>query len=351
MSSPFIGDLDDWSGRKLESWAKPGDAVMNKIKVIGLGALNIDHIYNVERILIDGEAVVEKTGCFPGGSAANTVYGLARLGIGTMFAGAVGDDDEGRLIINDFKKAGVDTNPIVIKKGAKTGSTLCLSDRSGKRSIYITPGANSLMNNDDLNPVYVNEATLLHLSSFVDDSQFRLSIELVKKLAPSVRLSFSPGELYVTRGLKDLAPIMARTDILFINRSEVERLTGKDFKNGAESCRRHGCRIVVVTLGKDRDSADSASSSAVCYIINADDKYLVESPDNMETIAMDTTGAGDAFAAGFLYGLLKNKGLEECGRMGDITARFCIDEFGARQGLPTPTRLAQKYSELYKERL
>lgn len=324
---------------------------MNNIKVIGLGALNIDHIYKAKRILDDGEAVAEEVGYFSGGSAANTIYGLARLGIGTGFTGAVGDDDEGRLIIDDFKKVGVNTSQITVKQGVKTGSTLCLSDRSGKRSIYVIPGANSLLSDDDLGSAHINRVNLLHLSSFVNDRQFRLSLDLVNRLAPSVRLSFSPGELYVARGLKALVPILARTDILFTNRNEVQKLTSEDFNKGAEVCRQQGCRVVVVTLGKGKGLTGDKALSAVCYIRDAGVEYLVEPVNRAETIAVDTTGAGDAFAAGFLYGLLNDKGLKECGRLGDITARFCISKFGARQGLPTPTQLTQKYFELYKEHL
>ncbi len=325
--------------------------MLNKIEVIGLGALNIDHIYKVERILDDGEAVVEEVGYFTGGSAANTIYGLAKLEIVTGFTGAIGDDDEGRLIIGDFEKVGVDTSQIVVKRGVKTGSALCLSERSGKRSIYVIPDANSLLTEHDLDPAYINRANLLHLSSFVDNRQFRLSLELVNKLAPSVRVSFSPGELYVARGLKALAPILARTGILFINRNEVKKLTGEDFNKGAKACIEQGCRVVVVTLGRAKGLTGDKASSAVCYIRDAGSEYLIEPVNRAETIAIDTTGAGDAFAAGFLYGLLNDKGLKECGRLGDITARFCIGKFGARQGLPTPTQLAQKYFELYKERL
>jgi ribokinase len=322
---------------------------MNRIDVIGVGALNVDHIYKVECIIGDGEAVADEAGCFPGGSAANTVYGLAKLGIGTAFTGAVGDDDEGRLIKDDCKSADVDIRQIVVKQGAKTGATLCLSTPSGERSIYVVPGANSLLSYDDLDLAIINQANILHLSSFVDDSQFQLSLELVNKLAPSVRLSFSPGELYVARGLGTLAPMLARTDILFINRSEMERLTGKDFKNGAEVCQKQGCKTVVVTLGKGKGLTKDNSLPAVCYIADADREYLVRPASYEETIAVDTTGAGDAFAAGFLYGLLDNRGLEECGRLGGITAQFKIAKIGARQGLPNSTQLAQKYSELYKE--
>jgi sugar/nucleoside kinase (ribokinase family) len=66
---------------------------------------------------------------------------------------------------------------------------------------------------------------------------------------------------------------------------------------------------------------------------------------------MDTIGAGDAFACGFLYGVVNSKGLEECGRLGDIVAQFSISQTGARKGLPTLKQLASRYLELYQKKL
>ena len=118
---------------------------MNHLEVIGLGALNIDHIYQVERIIEDGETDVKDLASFPGGSAANTIYGLARRGISTSFIGAVGDDAEGKLLRRELKKAGVDAAQVRVKLGVKTGSTLCIGDELGRRSIYVLPGANNLL--------------------------------------------------------------------------------------------------------------------------------------------------------------------------------------------------------------
>ena len=80
----------------------------NNIEVVGLGALNIDYLYQVERILDDGEAVIDEAKSSPGGSAANTIYGLAKLGVKAGFTGVVGDDAEGRVLLEDFQRAGVD---------------------------------------------------------------------------------------------------------------------------------------------------------------------------------------------------------------------------------------------------
>jgi len=316
------------------------------IEVIGLGALNIDHIYKVERILEDGEALVLDAGSFPGGSAANTIYGLAKLGVKTGFCGVVGDDDYGKILLQDFQKVRVNTSTIKVKRGAKTGSVLCLSDKLGRRSLYVLPGANNQLTIADLDLAYLNQAKMLHLSSFADNAQFEVLLQLMDKLDLTAKLSFAPGALYAVKGLKALAPILNRTYILFINQSEMQQLTGKDVITGAESCLRQGCQRVVVTLGTGQKLK---KATAIGYIRDSENEYVIK-PRGIGA-GMDTTGAGDAFAAGFLYGLLKGKGLEECGRLGNIVAQFCIAKMGAREGLPTLDELAQRYQELYNQRL
>ena len=305
---------------------------MYSMRVVGLGALNIDNIYQVERILDDGEAVVNESISSPGGSAANTIYGLARLGVNTGFAGVIGDDAEGKILLRDFQKIGVDTSQIRVKRRARTGSVVCLSDSLGKRSLYVLPGANNLLTMDDLDLSYINRAKMLHISSFADDRQFKISLELTDRLDLSVKVSFAPGALYAAKGLKALAPILARTYVLFINQNEMQQLTGKDFKTGAEVCLKLGCEIVVVTLGK---GASFKTIMATSYIRNSQREHVIE-PVNKEIISdRDTIGAGDAFATGFLYGLLNGKGLEECGQLGDIAAQFSTTKMGASEGLTT----------------
>ena len=320
---------------------------MNHPEVIGLGALNMDNIYRVERILEDGETVVKESASFPGGSAANTIYGLAKLGVSTGFIGVVGDDAEGKSLLRDFQNVEVDTARIKIKPKLKTGSALCLSDELDRRSIYVLPGANNLLTMNDLDFNYINQAKLLHVSSFVDDTQFKVLLELMDKLGSSTQLSFSPGVLYSSKGLEALKPILARTGVLFINRSEMRQLTDDEVTSGAELCRAQGCNVVVVTMGK---GVLYQSVEAVCYIMSEENEYLVEAAQP-DARSLDTTGAGDAFAAGFLYGLLNEKNLEECGRLGDIVAQFSITQLGARQGLPTLDELAQRYQQLYSQQL
>ena len=329
---------------------------MSNIEVVGLGALNIDYLYKVEHILDDGEAVVSESISSPGGSAANTIYGLAKLGVNTGFTGVVGDDAEGKIPIQDFQKVGADISQIRVKHGVKTGSVLCLGDRLGKRSLYVIPGANNRLTIDDLDLNYINQARVLHLSSFADARQFKVLLKLVERLDLSTRVTFAPGSLYAVKGLKTLNPILDRTHVLFINQNEIQQLTGKDVTSGAESCLKQGCRTVVVTFGRGTKlelgkGTGRRTVIAVGYIRDTENEYMIEASNQNRVAEKDTTGAGDAFATGFLYGLLKGKELEECGRLGDIVAQFSITRVGAREGLPTLNELAQRYRELYTSSL
>jgi ribokinase len=316
------------------------------IEVIGLGAPNIDCLYRVPRILTDGEAVVDEFSLAPGGSAANTIYGLARLGITTSFIGAIGDDQGGRTLLQDFEAVGVDTQHIKVEPQAKTGSVLCLSDKQAGRALYVSPGANNLLGTEDIDVNYINRATVLHLSSFAHGAQFDLQLKLIQGLDPSVKISFAPGALYAARGLPALAPLLKKTHILFINRDELRQLTGEELEKGVQLCLERGCRIVAVTLGEGQ--VVKGESRAVCYLVTGKKEYLIESQQASEV--MDTTGAGDAFAAGFLYGWLKGKDPQQCGYLGDLMASFCIAHTGARAGLPAPTELARRYKKLYGQR-
>jgi len=301
---------------------------MNKIQIVGVGALNIDHIYKVASILDDGEAVVESAESFPGGSAANTIYGLGKLGIAAGFVGAVGGDAEGTVLLRDFEGVGVDTSRIKIKPGARTGQVIALSDSRGKRSLYVLPGANNQLTAKDIEPAYINGAKILHLSSFASDKQFKISLELAARLAASVMLSFAPGALYATKGLYVLAPILRRSYILFINKDELRQLTGEGVIKGAARCLQEGCRGVAVTLGGGARIKNVTASS---YIRDAKNEYIIKPQDT--GASTDTTGAGDAFAAGFLAGMVQGWDLEKTGRFANAVGALCTLAIGTTAGI------------------
>ncbi len=322
---------------------------MTALELVGFGAMNMDCLCQVDEIVVDGEQLVTDIMSLPGGSAANTVYALAKLGIKAGFVGAVGGDEDGKKLLKDLRSVSVDTTQIRVKQKTKTGSTICLSDKLGRRAIYVSPGANSLLVPEDVQLTYLNQARLVHLSSFVDDEQFNLQVSVIKQLKDSVKVSLAPGMFYAAKGLKGLAPLLEKTHIVFLNRHEIIRLTGKDFDSGAKDCLKLGCHIVVVTLGEGLSTDQARTVTA--HIYEAGKKWEIDSEAQGGDYKLETTGAGDAFAAGFLFGFLKEKALLKCGLLGDIMACFAIRAPGARKGLPTLAQLSQSYSERCGEQL
>jgi ribokinase len=305
------------------------------IEVIGFGALNLDRLYIVDKILLNGEGPVTSLSLSPGGSAANTIFALAKLGVKTGFIGAVGGDEEGKHLVQNLAQIGVDTQYIKVKKG-KTGEVVGLVDGKGHRALYVLPGANNLLLLEDIDLNYILQAKFLHLSSFVHDQQFLIQREVVNRLPHSVKISFAPGMLYAIKGLSSLSPLLKRTYILFINAQELKMLTGEGLVDGAKRCFEGGARLIVVTLGGGRWA---------CLIYDGEREYKIP-PRYKPKEVKDTTGAGDAFAAGFLFGLLKDMKIEECALLGEIMASFSLSQMGACSNLPTAEELWREYRSL-----
>jgi ribokinase len=300
-----------------------------RFDVICFGALNMDKLYRVNRIAREEEeSFITDFKEKPGGSAANTAAGLARLGLKVGFIGKVAKDREGKLLLKDFEDEKVDTTGIVVSKSGRSGVVMGYVDKKGDRALYVDPGVNDSLEFEEIDLEYAESTDLLHLTSFVADKPFQAQIELLKHLS-DVKISFDPGELYARRGLVSLKPIIERSFVMFPNENEVKLLTGKSYEKGSEILLDEGVSIVVVTLGRRG-----------CYVTNGREAHLVE-PCEVEVI--DTTGAGDAFCAGFLYGLMKNKDLHECGKLGNFVASRCLQKVGAREGLPRISTLESSF--------
>jgi ribokinase len=295
---------------------------MKQFDVIGFGALNVDKLFKVDKIAAaEEESFIENCLEACGGSAANTAIGLARLGCKTGFIGKVACDKEGTLLLEDFRKEGVDTSGVIRAKSGKSGSVLGFVDKDGARALCIDSGVNDTIKLGEVDAAYAAKAQFLHLTSFVGETSFRTQQKLLAALPESVKVSFDPGILYAKRGLAQLGPIIKRTYVLMPNVVELELLTGeKDYCKGADALIGRGARIVAVKLGGDG-----------CYVTDGRERHLIEA---FKVKVVDTTGAGDAFCAGFLYGLLCGKSLGECGRLGNFAASRCAMKMGARTGLP-----------------
>jgi len=299
--------------------------------VIGLGALNVDLIYEVEDLASLGiERGRERLGSYEefsdlleflknkgklrvksgGGSAANTIYALGRMGFSCGYLGKIGRDEEGIFLLNQFEEVGVDTAKI--KQNRKSGICLILLDKSKDRSIIILANANDTLSYSEFDIDYINKAQFLHMSSFVG----RIPFEAQKLVATKtkVKISFNPGEPHATKGIKELVPILERSSILFLSQGEAEILTGQNYKKGARRLLDYGIEIIACTLG-GRGS----------YVLSRKEELEVP-PEKLK--AVDTTGAGDVYAAGFLAGLLKKLPLFECARLATRAAAQSIKGYG-----------------------
>lgn len=298
---------------------------------VGLGALNLDIIYRIKlnylpqikkgmerkiepqelplikKVLKERGELVVKSG---GGSAANTIYALSKMGFSCGFIGRVGKDEAGDFLLEDLKKAGVDTAK-VLREG-ETGICFILVDKKGERSVLVLPGTNDnlLLHQVDVN--YINSAKILHTTSFIGETSFQTQKKTI--LETKIPLSFDPGEPHATRGWRQLLPIIKKSRLLFSTGREIELITGQTLKEGARRILREGPEIVVCKLG-DKGSR----------IVSGLGEVFISAP---KVRSLDTTGAGDVYAAGFLAGLLNNLSLPECGKLGTNAACISVTGFG-----------------------
>lgn len=302
---------------------------MSRFDVVGFGALNVDKLFKVNRLAAkEEESFITDFAETCGGSAANTVVGLARLGYRVGFVGKVASDREGKMLLEEFRREGVDTKGVAAAKQGRSGTVMGFVDENGERALYIDPGVNDQVEFNEKIKRYVSQTMFLHLTSFVGEESFRTQKRILEAISEDVRVSFDPGALYARKGLAALGSIVNRAFVLMPNAGELELLTGiADYRKGAEAMLKRGVKVVAVKLG-----------SRGCYVTDGRHSHNLEA---FKVSVVDTTGAGDAFCAGFLYGLIRHKSLEECGRTGNFVASRCTTKMGARVGLPTLEDLAK----------
>ncbi|MBM4241255.1 MAG: carbohydrate kinase family protein [Euryarchaeota archaeon] len=306
---------------------------MIEFDVVGFGALNVDKLYSVNKIAYEDEEsyiLGFQESC--GGSAANTIIGLSRLGLHTGFIGKVSKDRDGNLLIKNLVKEKVDTRGIIVSKEGKSGKVLGFVDLEGQRALYVDPGVNDLIKTHEIKSEYLSNSKILHLTSFVGKSikaQKNL-INKINKISKDVTITLDPGRLYTEKGPDYIKDILKRTNIILLNEKELENLTTNE--NEYKSCEEkakilleYGINIVVVKSGERG-----------CYITDGEENHFIEA---FKAVCVDTTGAGDAFNAGFLYSFIKGKNLRECCEIGNFVAACCIQKYGTINGLPEISNL------------
>jgi ribokinase len=318
--------------------------------VIGIGALNLDLLYEVEtlaalrkqgwplqagreqsltpvefrRLLQELESEGTLRFRSGGGSAANTIVALARMGFQTGFVGRVGADEEGAFIISEMK--GVDLAQV--KAGGASGICLVVLDNRRDRTLVLQPNANDDLAFEDLAIPYLSKARYLHLSAFVGDGPFAAQQRLMETLPARVKVSLDPGELYAKRGKEAILPLIQRSSILFATDHEICMLMGTpDY--------RAGCKEIAL-LGPDTVVCKRGAQGAYLFSSEGEAEFRPQT----ETEVVDNTGAGDVYNAGFLAGLLQGRSLTACLAFAHALAAKSLGGYG-RQRYPDAADLRE----------
>jgi sugar/nucleoside kinase (ribokinase family) len=304
--------------------------------VVGCGALNMDYFFRLDHIAPGTRGTLQSARICPGGSSADTIYALAKLELNVGFVGVVGDDERGLSIIEDMRRVGVDTSRIATKMMTQSGSVLVLSDRKGHHSAYVLPGANELMARADIDMAFACNAKFLHLSSFEGAKQMALQLDMAD-CATSTKISLTLGKVYARLGLGSLVPLLRKVHVLFLDSERLKVLTGQDVEHGAKVCQSYGAKIVAVTLGGGVSRKDGL---AIAYVLDGNEgRYIVA--DDSQTSPAYGESPVSAFAAGFLFGLVKGKPMSACALLGHSVAKFTHIGQAARDGLPSLDELAR----------
>ncbi len=295
-----------------------------KFDIIGWGALNVDRLCKVNEFAPeDGETFIYEETKSCGGSASNTIIGTAKLGLNAGYIGKIGKDSNGKMMKEYLEKNNVNTDHLIESKG-ETGEVIGFVDNEGNRKLYVTPKINDKISNDEINRNYILNTEILHLTSFVglnpNDPSITTQFELLEEISSKVTVSFDPGMLYVNKGKEFMDKLISYTDILLINETELLITTGEtEFRKAVETI---APKVEILVVKR---------STKGSFIKRQDEEYNI---GIFEVNAIDTTGAGDAYNAGFLYAYLKGYSLEESGIIGSYVAAQSTTQTGATEAIP-----------------
>jgi ribokinase len=309
------------------------DVISIILDAVGFGALNLDRLYRVNKIAgEDEESYITNVHESCGGSAANTIIGLARLGLSTGFLGKVAMDRPGKLLLENLENEGVDTGGVIKKSNSRSGTVQGFVDPEGQRALYVDPGVNDDIKSKEINLEYIASTRLIHLTSFVGKS-IQVQKEFLESIPETVTVSIDPGMIYAEKGIKTLEKLLERTDILLLNQKELEILMPHQEKeeDKMKALLDFGLEILVVKQGQNG-----------CTVTDGDELYCL---DAFKVNCQDTTGAGDAFNTGFLYGYLTGKSIKRSANMGNYVASYCVKMPGAISGLPFLSQIISKYPD------
>ena len=313
---------------------------MTEFDVVGIGNAIVDILAHTDdafleahdltkgaMTLIDAEQATRLYGAMgpaveiSGGSAANTMTGIAALGGKAAFIGKVRDDQLGEVFAHDIKAAGVAFMTPPALEGLPTARSMILVTPDAQRTMNTFLGVAGALTKADINEPAIKAAHITYLEGYLWDAPeakeaFRLAVQVAQGAGRQVALTLSDA-FCVERFRAEFRALASDVDILFANEAELMSLYEvEDFDAGLQHIRATGTLAALTRSEKGS------------VIVRGDEIHVIDAEPDVKLV--DTTGAGDQFAAGFLAGLAQNRPLAECGRMGSIAAAEVISHFGAR---------------------
>ena len=250
-----------------------------------------------------------------GGSAANTIHGLAKLGIETGFVGTVGEDRWGDLFRNDMESHKID--PVLFISNSESGRAVALISPDSERTFATYLGAAAELNPEQITLELFSGYNIFHMEGYLVQNHdlVRKAFQLAKQGNLKISLDLASYNI-VDENLDFLREVTAQyVDILFANEEEAKSFTGK-LPDEALNEMSEMCEIAVVKTGK--------SGSLVRR------QHEIHRIGILKVESIDTTGAGDLYASGFLYGLVNDLPLDKCGEIAAMLSGKVIEVIGAK---------------------
>ncbi len=258
----------------------------------------VDYIHLIDEFPVrGGHAVVKQTYKMPGGAGANVAHNLANLGVDSVIFTALGKDDDAEFFIANTK-----ARVVASRTDEYTGKVDVFVDRDGERTFFVYPNAAGKPYID------VEPADYLYLDPFPSGDSFELQLKAAKNCPGFVILN--PGFPYTSIGFEKLSPMLRYVDMIIMSEHEFERLN-VDLSDVLKFV-----DYVIITKGEGGSS---------CY--TKDSEFHAKA---VKTKVVDTTGAGDAFAAGFIYCFMKDLPLKVCLEVGNFCGAYNVSRVGAR---------------------
>lgn len=250
-----------------------------------------------------------------GGSASNTINGITRLGAAAGFVGKIGKDEVGEFFRNDMLNNGV--VPHLLYSETPSGQCTVLVSADGERTLCTFLGAACELDAKDLTPEMFVGFDIFHIEGYLVQNHelIRTAVKMAKEAGLQVSVDLASYNV-VEENLNFLNEIIRDyIDIVFANEEEARAFTGKEPEQALIHIADH-CDIAVVKIGKEGSFIKSGSESVLVKPRLAN--------------CIDTTGAGDLYAAGFLYGLANGYSLDICGKIGSLVSGNVVEVLGAK---------------------